>query len=394
MGIFRSFAGTVRVELTSANPAAAINSVIGTGVDLLGAERTGDFTVEIVLPRKNYRNVVMIAEKRGEKLRLIQRKGLYWAGKRAVRRPVLVVGMVLLLWLAVFLPTRVLFVRVEGNKTVPEQLILERAEEWGVGFGASRQRVRSERVKNGLLGEIPELQWIGVNTKGCVAVISVRERTAEEAVEERSGVSSLVADRDAVIREVTVLRGNGLCKVGQAVREGEVLISGYTDCGLSIQATRAQGEVFGETQREIVAVIPEIRLEKGDVTEVKKKYGLRIGKKQINFYKGSGILGVSCDKMYSESILTLPGGFELPVALIQEEWIYRKAQTAQVPEEVAKRCLVEVTRHYLQERMVAGRILHSRELVEGNHLYGEYACLEMIARQQSEEIMQSYGKSD
>lgn len=35
-------------------------------------------------------------------------------------------------------------------------------------------------MKNALLSAIPELQWAGVNTYGCRAVISVRERTLPE----------------------------------------------------------------------------------------------------------------------------------------------------------------------------------------------------------------------
>ena len=38
--------------------------------------------------------------------------------------------------------------------------------------------IRSEKVKNSLLQRIPQLQWAGINTDGCVAVISVREKTA------------------------------------------------------------------------------------------------------------------------------------------------------------------------------------------------------------------------
>ena len=83
----------------------------------------------------------------------------------------MVIGLCLLLLLVCILPTRVLFMRVEGNESIPENLILEAAEDCGIRFGASRSAVRSEKVKNGILSRISELQWVGVNTKGCIAVI-------------------------------------------------------------------------------------------------------------------------------------------------------------------------------------------------------------------------------
>ena len=89
-------------------------------------------------------------------------------------RPVLLAGLGILFLLAMYLPSRVLFIRVEGNMQIPDRQILAAAEECGIRFGASRREVRSEKVKNALLSSVPQLQWAGVNTAGCVATISVR----------------------------------------------------------------------------------------------------------------------------------------------------------------------------------------------------------------------------
>ena len=62
--------------------------------------------------------------------------------------------------------------------------------------------------------------------------------------------------RDGFIVSATVTRGNFLCRVGQSVKAGQVLISGYTDCGICIQATRAEGEIYAQTSRDFAAVTP------------------------------------------------------------------------------------------------------------------------------------------
>ena len=253
-------------------------------------------------------------------------------------------------------------------------------------------------MKNALLSAIPQLQWAGDNTKGCVAVISVREKTAAEVKPEAPSVSRIVAGRDAVIVRCTAEQGNMVCKVGQAVKEGELLVSGYTDCGLSVKATRSVGEIYGQTGRDLFAVTPGEYASKGPELVREKKYGFIIGKKRINFYKDSGILGGTCGKMSTVNYMTLPGGFQLPVALVVEEWILYKRETAPISDERAETILCDFTDHYLSGQMLAGRILRqdlafSREngLVS---LQGRYACLEMIGREQSEEILQNYGKTD
>ncbi len=393
MGILRSIGGTVRAEVTSADLPGMFAAAAAAGITLFDVGQSGGLTAVLTVSRGDYRILSKLCARRGERLHPVQRKGAYWRARGLLARPLLCIGAALMLALACFLPTRVLFVQVEGNLLVPERRILEAAEACGIGFGASRRDVRSERIKNALLEAIPELQWAGVNTRGCVATISVRERSEAESAVRSGGVSSIVAVRDGVVREITALRGSAVCKVGQAVKAGETLISGYTDCGIALRATRAEGEVFAETRHVLTAVTEEECLLRGEKTGSGKKYAIRIGKKRINFYKDSGILDVTCDKMSTEYVFTLPGGFALPVSLIVERWdsyASEKTTTQTDPSE----CLTEFAKRYLQQQMLAGEILERTESVSGARLYGEYACLEMIGREQSEEIQQSNGKTD
>lgn len=394
MSIRHAFSGAMRAEVTSADIPMLLRIINASGIALGKTRQTGDLTVEITCSRLDFHKIAGICEKRGETLRIVGKTGAYWTVKTLLHRPVLLCGMAILILLACFLPTRVLFVKVEGNSTIPERWILEQAAECGIGFWASRREVRSERMKNALLEAIPELQWAGVNTKGCVATISVRERSESTPVEQPSSVGSVVAIRDGIIQEITVLRGNGLAKVGQAVKAGDVLISGYTDCGISIQATRAEGEVFAQTQRELVAQTPENYGARGAKISSQKKFSLKIGKKRINFYRDSGILDSSCDRMYTEYICTLPGGFQLPVSLIVERWDRYEVESEEADAIQMEEILKAFSQRYLRGQMVAGQILQQMEVVNGGILYGEYSCLEMIGRVQSEEIIQSNGEND
>ena len=398
MDIFSSLAGTLWVELTSADVAAALTSVSNAGIQICDVQQTGDLSVTMRIERRDYRRLYRLCKWRGEQLTLKSYQGIYWPVKRLLQRPVLLVGLMLLLTAMVYLPSRVIFVQVEGNASIPSRLIVAKAESCGIYFGASRSAVRSERVKNALLAAIPELQWAGVNTRGCVAVISVRERTDVEIQEEEHGVCSIVASRDSVVTQCTVTRGNAICKVGQAVREGEVLVSGYTDCGIMIQATRAEAEVLGQTTRSISVIAPSIYNEKGCLRTVEKKYSLLLGKKRINFYKDSGIYSSSCDKMYLEYYLTLPGGFQLPAALIVEWWEYYEPQEVEVVEDEAFSLMSSFAEGYLLNQMVSGEILHRNQsvgLADGVYTFeGGYICQEMIGRVQSEEIVTDNEQSD
>ena len=392
MGIFRSLGGTVLAELTSADVPGALVAIAEQNIPAYSVRTKGELTVLMSVRREDYRTLAAVCRKRGEKLRLLGRKGLYWTGKGLLKRPLLLFGLGLMLAGVLYLPSRILFVRVEGNDLIPDNRIIEAAEESGIRFWASRREVRSERMKNALLQALPELQWAGVNTSGCVATISVRERTDAEAAPAEDGnrVSSIVAVCDGVILSGTVTAGSGLVQPGDAVTEGQVLISGYTDLGLCIRAERAKGEVFARTRRTLEAAVPSVFLEKQEILDTRVRYSILVGKNRINLWKDSGICEGSCDRMYEEYYVTLPGGFRLPLALARETVTYRNTAPAAMPEDAAEVLLSRFAERCLLSKMVSGVILaREQALSEEDGLFllrGEYLCTEMIGRERQEKI--------
>jgi len=397
MDAWKSMGGMVKVDLTSAEPEEAIRAINAEEIEIFHIQRSGDLTRSFFVRRCDYQKTEAIAEKRGDSLRIVKRSGIYWTARGMLRRPVLLMGMVFLLVMVFYLPSRVFFVRVEGNSSVPARKILAAAEECGICFGASRREVRSEKVKNALLSAVPELQWAGVNTNGCVATVSVRERTEVRTPPQNRTVSSIVADRDGYVLSATVTSGNVLVQAGQTVKEGQLLVSGYTDCGICIRATHAEGEILAQTNRVFSAVTPAQWTRRTEIRDTKKRYGLLLRKKRINLWKDSGIWDGSCGRMYREYYVTLPGGFQLPIALCVEEYTFYETQADRLPQSKAEASLSSFAEGYLVGQMVAGRIERGQQhvsLADGCYrLDGKYVCVEMIGRVQREQIGDTNGKS-
>ena len=398
MGLFRSLSGMVRMELTSADKEASLHEIGEAGIEILMVENRGELSVRFTAARTSLRQIQEMAHRKGERLIVLEHQGLFSSLWNLRCRPFLIIGLLLLLVLSFVVSGRILFVEVEGNENLPDRMILEAAQEAGVGFGASRRVVRSEKVKNELLGTVPELQWAGVNTYGCRAVISVRERALAAQSPTPMMVRHIVASSDGVITSCTITRGSSLCGVGQAVQRGQVLVSGYVDHGISVTATRAQGEIFAKTQHELSVVTPSNTLQRGTVTGRRLNFSLILGKKRINFVKGSGIYDGTCVKMYSEYCLTLPGGYRLPVMLVKEAITGYDTCVQTADEAEAQRLLADFPKAYLNRHLVAVSILEAWEdfsCEAGVYcLNGRYACTEMIGREQSEQIGDFHGKTD
>ena len=244
MRFWESINGVVDVEMTAAEPEKALTAITMTGLKLSDICRDQDLTCSFGIRRQDCAKLTALCSRQGYSLKIVRKRGIYYTLANLRRRKLLLFGMGILLFSAFFLPTRILFVRVEGNSSIPAKRIIAAAEENGIHFGASRRQIRSEKVKNALLDAIPQLQWAGVNTSGCTAVISVREREASRTLQQSGEVSSIIADRDGYILSCVVTQGSAQVQPGQTVRKGQTLISGYTECGISIQATQAKGEIL------------------------------------------------------------------------------------------------------------------------------------------------------
>lgn len=388
----------IRIQITGADNPTLLRMFTESGITVSQLRIQDEITAEMVIFDSDYRKVSKLVEKRGSELRVLRRQGILSLAAMALKRPVLVFGAVILLVLTIFLPTRILFFRVEGNQQVPSRQILEKAAACGISFGAPRREVRSERMKNALLEAMPQLQWAGINTEGCVAVISVKERDMAQQQEKAPGVSGIIAVRDAVVESVTVTKGTAACTPGGAVIAGQLLISGYTDCGLTIRADRAEGEIFGRTQRQLEVLYPLYFSNRKVILREETRYFLIVGKKQINFCKDSGISDATCDRMYLEYYVTLPGGFRLPFAVAKETRLYYESVPEAESAEDVQALLCNFAADYLTGQMVAGQILSKEESITQSdgvfRLTGNYACREMIGREQAEEIITPYGKHD
>ncbi len=384
------------VRITGADIPAILRISTQQGIQVFNVIWENDLEITLQMTWTDFARMQKIVRKKGAELELLQTAGIYFRAVRLFRRPVLSLGMLLVLAMTLWIPSKILFVQVQGNSTLRTEEILCAAESCGISFGASRREVRSERTKNELTQALPQLQWVGVNTAGCVAVISVREGPDGDHKEERAVVSNVVASRDGIILTANATAGQLMCIPGQAVTQGQVLISGYQDLGLVLRSVRAQGEIYAKTVRRFTLVYPSsYYLDTGDSC-VERRISLLVGKKRINLSKGSSIYATGCDKIYKEYYIVLPGGFVLPLGLAVERFERRTQETYSLPS--CQGQILSASDRIVLESMIAGTITDRRFAIletEGFwQLTAAYLCTEMIGRDRPEELNYSYGENN
>lgn len=376
----------IQCKVICASQERLLSYISENGITIHKLKQLDALTIVIFINRKDYKTLYNISQKFNAEIELLSETGLFARVRAILKRPVLVFGFILWAALLFFLPTRIFLLFVTGNEKVCDKQILEVAENCGIYFGSIRRELRSERIKNALLSQIPDLQWVGVNTYGCVAEIVVKEKATINDVASSSDVCSIVADRDGIISEVVAEKGTALCTVGQAVSKSQILISGFTDCGFVTRAEHAKGKVYAYTNRKISALSPIKQNRRIHPTLKERKIFLKIGKNIINLSFSSGISDRGCVKMYKEKYLQLPGGFRLPIALVLETEIFCSITENSLPE---NKKISDLMDQYLQTQMIDGEILNRsyKYKYKENVLHFEaiYLCEEMIGKERYEE---------
>lgn len=392
--MLKQAANHATVTITSADIWHSLRKLNENNITVFRVQMKDELSASIEIRRRDLSLVSRLLKKRGDTVCTDALASSDFLVGFVKSRIVLVVSVLSLIILSLYLPSRVLFIQVQGNHRIPSKRILEAAEQCGIHFFTARRSIRSESVKNQLLSLIPELQWAGVNSLGCKANISVEEKSPDSASESgKFYVSHIIAGRDGIIRSANAAEGTLLCSEGQAVREGELLISGYTDCGFCIRASKAAGDIFAETNHSLTAVSSNQQLRKTSSKGTRHEISFILGKKRIKIWKDSGILDTSCDRIYKTYSVSLPGGNHLPLSVCIELYTPTAVTVDSVPDNDAG-FLEDAARDYLKSQMIAGIIEQESctvsRLSDVFQFRGTYRAVEMIGRELVQKIGDIY----
>ena len=395
--MLRVFGETLKLRVTGAAPARCLNR--WTAADLafwaLKRESELDFTCRV-----RARDLPLLRREAARaqcEVRVLGRFGLPVLLRRLRARPVLVVGTVLALALALFAQSFVWFLRVEGNERVPAETILRALEEEGVRFGTWGPSIDSEDLKNRVLNRVPALSWLAVNRSGCLVTALCAEREPETEPEETEGVMDIVAARPGILREISVLEGFAVREPGDAVLEGDLLISGVMEWTVRVQAGRARGEVYADTLRTSELICPAETVKKVYTGRTEVCRTIIFQRKRRNLSGNSSIFGTMCDRITEINEWSLPGGFVLPVRVETVTLYEYRLEPAELSLDEAEPLLNAEALRQTQAQMVAGRVEQGSAVTQkkenGYICRAALNCLELISRTVPAEPLREEGSN-
>lgn len=382
----RNLRGYVELEIQSASPSFCLNRLAEEDIPFWSVTPNGTFSFRIFAFFRDAGKIRRIAEHAQAEAVVVKEVPGIWFFLTWLRRPCLLLSILMALFAVFVLPNYVWTISVSGNETIPTSEILRALDDLGVHFGAKNDSFQSQDIKNHLLNAVDGLQWAAVNCSGGHCEVLVKERIPTPDILDRHKVTNVVASRDGTVAEMRILAGQALCEVGDTVTAGQTLVSGVTDWVIDLQTSHAQAEIYAFTWHNSEMTTPADYTASLECTEKYVCRYLQLGRSRIKISGNSRICGAGCDKMITREVLTLPGGFTFPVVLITETYEVSRTETCTVSRDEALSILSRYGVSSVSESMIAGEILSSDGDLSASsgryNLEASYACREMIAREQ------------
>lgn len=326
MGILELIFGEVVISLSCHDGAKALNICMRYEIPHKPPAFLGN---EIIL-KMNRRDSVYFLNICNEKrisYKIINSKGMPEVLRTLRRRVGLLIGSVVCVFLIIFFSGIVWRVDVTGNETLSKSDVEEILSEHGFGVGSNIRRTDLKLVENNIMKDNGEIAWISVNMNGTVANVEIVESKSGKAKSKQS--SNLIAKRDGKIERIEAYNGRVAVSVGDVVRAGEVLVGGvYENEQGEYRTTRAEGEVYARTVREITVEIPFETEEKRYTGKRRYNLYVKFFKKSIKIFANSRNVSPECDIIYKNGEVGL---FSLPsIPIGYEKIIYEEYETVPV----------------------------------------------------------------
>lgn len=252
--LFRWLRGSVKISVASPYGERAL-SWFGRNRIPFWDTLCADNVLQMSVSLKYWKRIRHLPEIRTFQVCETERTGLPQLIQRYRQRSGLLIGFLLFLIGLYGIGRFVWNIRIVGNNTIKEPLLLSALSDLGVKEGVPIADLDVKRIRAQLALKVPGIAWCAVNIEGSTVSVELTESTPSEI--EPTAPSNLIAAFDGTVVAVRVIGGKRMVKPGDTVRKGDLLASGvitykYGNIGL----VRAHGEVIARTAEQLSFEVP------------------------------------------------------------------------------------------------------------------------------------------
>lgn len=201
------------------------------------------------------------------------RRGVVYQTRALLRRPMLVIGVLLAASMVIAESFFVAAVTIDGYRAIPESALRDCLAASGVQEGVYRPGIDWGQAEAALFETFPQIMWVRLVYDGRLVVLEVAETghqiirgenelAADEeelfipAPEPQNGYCNIVAARSGYIERIDPLWGDAMAEPGDYVKKGQILIRGQIPIETTTFDENAPKEYYVRARGEVWARVP------------------------------------------------------------------------------------------------------------------------------------------
>lgn len=384
------FFGSRRIQTDARHRTALLNLCLRHEISYVDFHCATDGSISFRASAVAARRLKHLCREAGLPLQILAGEGLPFFLWRYRARAGLLLGGLFAVALMILSGCFVWDIRITGNERMTDAEIRAELRACGLYPGSYIPNLHAGELENRVLIASEGLSWVSIYLDGTVATVQVIEHIPTPEAPP-TAPANLIAAMDGQIEILEIYRGNCVVKHGQAVRRGELLVSGLYDSNvLGFRYTRAAGRVYARTEQTFTVEIPLVYEEK--VFE-ETKYGqitLKFFDFSLNIFKNSGNEDTTCDIIREEKSLDGIGLYGIPVGItVLHELPYSYRRTERTPEVALECAYAELDRRLAslsEEAQLLGKTIKTTFTDTSVILECTVQCLANIAVQSEFEI--------
>ena len=380
----RFIRGTVTFRIQGEFAERFLNLVSKNGIPIFQTRcQEGVFYATTTI--RHYHRLRPYARKTHVRVRVAERHGLPFVMRKYSHRLGMLVGILTFLFLVGISGQFVWEIQVSGNHTVSTDAIVETLQEEGLTRGRWKKSLDPQMMAMKLRLKYHEISWAAVNLVGSVAEVEINERIENGEVAEEKMPCNVVAARGGQIVSIQVYDGQKVRHTGDAVRQGELIVSGVVKSlakGKTI-LRHASASVMAEYPEHYQTIIPLTQTLKVPQGGIKNYRYLNLGKLRLPLFLVLTKPEVCYERVFTRPLKIL--GVPLPFDVTVLQVIPARMETVTLTPEKARELALSQMCAYEKkkpERTVAARKIRQQTTNQQIIFDVDYTFCEDIAQQE------------
>jgi len=360
-----------------------INICKNNKITIWNLKRNKEIELYLNVRISEFKKICEIAKKTKCKIKIKNKKGIPFLLHKYKKRKIFLILLILITCFIGFSSNFVWNVEIKEENGQKLENIEKDIENAGLKTGILKSKVKTKEVINNIRLQRKDVAWIGIELKGTNAIVKLVKADEKPEIIDENEYCSIVSNKSGIITKISAQTGTANVKVGDIVKENDVLINGWMEGKFTgIRYVHAKGDVEAKvwhTKHKKILYNTTQTIETGNT---EKKYEMKINNFKINFYKNLSKFKIY-DTIETENKFKIFSDFYLPISFVkkinkEQEKVQKKYSLEEAKTVGIKELQEELDKEIENKENIVNKNINTYEQEDGVDIYVTYEVLENI----------------